>query len=195
MRAELARAKSLYEKHVIAVQQIEQTRVAARRIEGEHRMAVAELEESAARVVLSGTIVNVAVPDVMGTFGVGQGMAQFLATAYLATMTASQLLGRWIIGLLGRRTEFHVDAMAATQNADNAAMREMLSNAADLLAPSGLPESTYDLVALDYLGQVIAAQASTIAYQDGFLLVTFVFVIALLPTGLIGWLDRRRRMA
>ena len=49
-RAELARASSLYEKRVIAVQQIEQTRAAARRIEGEHRMAVAELEESAARV-------------------------------------------------------------------------------------------------------------------------------------------------
>ena len=49
-------------------------------------------------MVLSGTIVNVAVPDVMGTFGVGQGLAQFLATAYLATMTASQLLGAWITG-------------------------------------------------------------------------------------------------
>ena len=85
--------------------------------------------------------------------------------------------------------------MAATQSADNASMREMLSHAGDLLAPSGLPESTYELVALEYLGRVIAAQASTIAYQDGFLLVTFVFVIALLPTWLIGWLDRRRRMA
>ena len=49
-RAELARAKSLYEKRVIAVQQLEQTRAAARQIAGEHRMAVAELEESAARV-------------------------------------------------------------------------------------------------------------------------------------------------
>ena len=57
-------------------------------------------------MVLSGTIVNVAVPDVMGTFGVGQGLAQFLATAYLATMTASQLLGPWITGWLGRRLAF-----------------------------------------------------------------------------------------
>ena len=57
-------------------------------------------------MVLSGTIVNVAVPDVMGAFGVGQGLAQFVATAFLATMTASQLLGRWIIGLLGRRIAF-----------------------------------------------------------------------------------------
>ena len=100
-----------------------------------------------------------------------------------------------LVALLERRTDFHVDAMAATQSADNASMREMLSHAGDLLAPSGLPESTYELVALEYLGRVIAAQASTTAYQDGFLLVTFVFVIALLPTWLIGWLDRRRRMA
>ena len=57
-------------------------------------------------MVLSGTIVNVAVPDVMGTFGIGQGLAQFLATAYLATMTASQLLGPWITGWLGRRLAF-----------------------------------------------------------------------------------------
>ena len=48
--AELDRARSLYEKRVISVQQLEQTRAEARRIEGEHRMAVAELEESAARV-------------------------------------------------------------------------------------------------------------------------------------------------
>ena len=99
-----------------------------------------------------------------------------------------------LVALLERRTEFHADAMAATQSADNAAMREMLSRAGDLLAPSGLPESTYDLISLDYLGHVIAAQASTIAYQDGFLLVSIVFAIALLPTWLIGWLDRRRRM-
>ena len=84
--------------------------------------------------------------------------------------------------------------MAATQSADNAAMREMLSRAGDLLAPSGLPESMHDLVSLDYLGHVIAAQASTIAYQDGFVMVSVVFAIALLPTWMIGWLDRRRRM-
>ena len=49
-RAELARAQSLYDKRVISVQQLEQTRAQARRIEAEHRMAVAELEESVAKV-------------------------------------------------------------------------------------------------------------------------------------------------
>ena len=98
-----------------------------------------------------------------------------------------------LVALLERRTEFHADAMTATQHADNATMREMLSDAGALLASSGLPESTHALIALEHLGWVIAAQASTIAYQDGFLLVTFVFALALAPAGLIGWLERRRR--
>ena len=49
-RSELARARSLYDKRVIAAQTLEQARAEERRIEGEHLMAVAELDESAARV-------------------------------------------------------------------------------------------------------------------------------------------------
>ncbi len=49
-RAELARATSLHEKRVISVRRLEQARAEARRVEGEHRMAVAELEESVAKV-------------------------------------------------------------------------------------------------------------------------------------------------
>ena len=97
-----------------------------------------------------------------------------------------------LVALLERRTEFHADAMTATQSADNIAMREMLNNAGDLLAASGVPESIYELAALEHLGQMIAAQASTVAYQDGFLLVTLVFAAALAPTWLIGSMDRRR---
>ena len=100
-----------------------------------------------------------------------------------------------LVALLERRTDFHVDAMAATQSAGNTATRALLDHAGDLLARSGLPEAMHDLVAMDHLGRAIAAQAATIAYQDGFLLVTLVFVMALLPTWSIGWMDRRRRMA
>jgi len=57
-------------------------------------------------VVFSATIVNVAVPEVMGAFGVGQDKAQFLATAFLATMTASLLLNAWIVDRLGQRYAF-----------------------------------------------------------------------------------------
>ncbi|MCB1744830.1 MAG: DHA2 family efflux MFS transporter permease subunit [Gammaproteobacteria bacterium] len=57
-------------------------------------------------MVLTGTIVNVASPDVMGAFGVGLDKAQFLATAYIATMTASQLLNAWFVGTFGQRSAF-----------------------------------------------------------------------------------------
>lgn len=59
-------------------------------------------------MVLSGTIVNVAIPDVMGTFGVSQNLAQFTSTAYIATMTASQLLNAWFIGMFGPRLSFSI---------------------------------------------------------------------------------------
>ena len=54
-------------------------------------------------MVLSATIANVAVPSVMGAFGVGQDQAQWLATAFLATMTAGQLLNAWLVAALGQR--------------------------------------------------------------------------------------------
>ncbi|MBT6273358.1 MAG: MFS transporter, partial [Chromatiales bacterium] len=57
-------------------------------------------------MVLGGTIVNVSIPDVMGAYGVGQNTAQFMSTAFIATMTASQLLAAWFVAQFGRRTSF-----------------------------------------------------------------------------------------
>lgn len=58
---------------------------------------------AAMTMILSSTMVNVAVPTIMGTFGVGQSEAQWMSTAFLAAMTASQLLGAWLISVLGPR--------------------------------------------------------------------------------------------
>ena len=57
-------------------------------------------------MVLSATIANVAVPSVMGAFGVGQDQAQWMATAFIATMTAGQLLSAYIIAAFGQRFGF-----------------------------------------------------------------------------------------
>lgn len=57
-------------------------------------------------MVLSSTIANVAVPDVMGAFGIGQDKAQFLATAFFSTMIASQLLSRYVNEKMGQRLAF-----------------------------------------------------------------------------------------
>ena len=54
-------------------------------------------------MVLSGTIVNVAVPDVMGAYGVGQYQAQLMATAFNVAMTTCQLLNAWVVAVLGQR--------------------------------------------------------------------------------------------
>ncbi len=57
-------------------------------------------------MILSATIVNVAVPSIMGAFGVGQDVAQWAATAFLSTMVASQLLNSWVVRALGQRKAY-----------------------------------------------------------------------------------------
>ncbi|MDP1841444.1 MAG: MFS transporter, partial [Reyranella sp.] len=57
-------------------------------------------------MVLAMTTVNVAVPDVMGAFGIGQDKAQWMSSAYMATMTAGMLLNAWVSGVLGERRTF-----------------------------------------------------------------------------------------
>ncbi|MEC8172780.1 MAG: MFS transporter, partial [Pseudomonadota bacterium] len=57
-------------------------------------------------MVLSGTIVNVAVPDVMGAFGVGQSEVQLMSTAFMIAMTTGQLLNAWVVAVIGQRWGF-----------------------------------------------------------------------------------------
>ena len=56
--------------------------------------------------VLSATIANVAVPNVMGSFGIGLAQAQWIATAFITTMTVSQLLNHWMVEAFGQRGTF-----------------------------------------------------------------------------------------
>jgi DHA2 family multidrug resistance protein len=57
-------------------------------------------------MVLAMTTVNVAVPDVMGAFGIGQDQAQWMSSAYMATMTAGMLINAWLTGVFGERRTF-----------------------------------------------------------------------------------------
>jgi DHA2 family multidrug resistance protein len=57
-------------------------------------------------MVLAMTTVNVAVPDVMGAFGIGQDKAQWMSSAYTATMTAGMLINAWVTDILGERRTF-----------------------------------------------------------------------------------------
>ncbi len=51
--------------------------------------------------VLSSTMFNVAMPDIMGEFGMGQDQVQWLSTAFLAAMTTSMLLTGWALAAYG----------------------------------------------------------------------------------------------
>lgn len=57
-------------------------------------------------LALSGTITNVAVPNIMGAFGVGQDLAQWMATAFFASMTSGMLVSTWSIRSFGQRQVF-----------------------------------------------------------------------------------------
>lgn len=56
--------------------------------------------------VLTSTIVNVAIPDIMGTFGMSQDQAQLLSTGFLASMTATMLLNAWLAETFGLRATY-----------------------------------------------------------------------------------------
>lgn len=56
--------------------------------------------------VLTTTSVNVAIPDIMGAFGIGQDRAQWLSTGTLAAMTVGMLLNAWLMHSFGQRNTF-----------------------------------------------------------------------------------------
>ncbi len=56
--------------------------------------------------ILAATIVNVALPDIMGAFGMSQDKAQLLSTGFLAAMTGTMLLNAWMVETFGQRATF-----------------------------------------------------------------------------------------
>ncbi|RPI45221.1 MAG: DHA2 family efflux MFS transporter permease subunit, partial [Betaproteobacteria bacterium] len=99
-----------------------------------------------------------------------------------------------LVVFIERRTQFHADAMAATQTSDNVASVELLSRVGALLAELGLSENIRSPAALHYLGEVIEAQALARGFSDGFVMIAIVFVLAVIPAWNLGK-ARRRRLA
>jgi EmrB/QacA subfamily drug resistance transporter len=56
--------------------------------------------------LLTGTIINVAIPEVMGAFGIGQDQAQWLSTGFLAAGTVTMLLTAWSCTVFGMRATY-----------------------------------------------------------------------------------------
>lgn len=69
-------------------------------------LATATVVMGTLATALSTTIINVAIPDIMGAFGIGQDKAQWLATGFLAANTAAMLANAWFVQSFGQRNTF-----------------------------------------------------------------------------------------
>lgn len=65
--------------------------------------AVATVMLGTMATVLSATIVNVALPDIMAEFGIRQGQAHWLASGFIAAMTTTMLTTGWLLDRFGLR--------------------------------------------------------------------------------------------
>ena len=94
------------------------------------------------------TMFNVALPDIMGAFGLGLDQVQWLSTGFLAAMTATMLLTAWALGRLGYRLCF-VSALAvftigsilgavSTTGSEVILARVLQGMAAGLIQPSAM---------------------------------------------------------
>lgn len=57
-------------------------------------------------MVLTATMINVAIPVIMGAFGVGQDTVHWLSTGFIAAMTVSMLLNDWCVRAFGMKTTY-----------------------------------------------------------------------------------------
>ena len=96
-----------------------------------------------------------------------------------------------LVVFIEQRTQFHVEAMAATQTAGNTTTLELLSKVRALLAEAGVSENLLGPGALHYLGEMIEAQAIARGFNDGFLIIALVFVLAVIPAWNLGKARRR----
>lgn len=75
------------------------------------------------------TSVNVAIPDVMGAYGIGQDVAQWLSTSFLAASTVSMLVAAWCIATWGLRLSYLLPSLLFI----GASVLAMLSNSIELM--------------------------------------------------------------
>jgi len=95
-----------------------------------------------------------------------------------------------IVVIMETRTAFHSESLTATQ-VGNPTSREFLGKVEHLLNEAGVPEAIQQPGALDYLGKVIYAQASTLGFQDAFMVISILFVLVLIPAWVVGRAHKR----
>lgn len=64
--------------------------------------------------IMASTMINVAIADIMGAYGVGQDRVHWLMTGFLAATTACMLLNAWFVRNLGPRNTFILASLLFT---------------------------------------------------------------------------------
>ena len=90
----------------------------------------------------------------------------------------------WVV-YVDQRTFHHSQGFAFTQNPSNASSRELISSVIRLLNEAGVSEAIQQQGAFHYLSQVIYAQGITRAFQDGFMILAIVYLIAVIPAWIL----------
>ena len=105
----------------------------------------------------------------------GSGSVNFIRQ--LGGAVGTNLIVVW----LQLRTTFHADGLTATQTAANATSQALLQDVTRQLDALGISGESSTSLALAYLSRVINAQALTFGFQDCFIALAVVFLIALAP--------------
>jgi hypothetical protein len=117
----------------------------------------------------------------------GAGVANFVR----------QLGGAFGINLLVAffevRTQFHADALTATQDWGNNTTQRLIVQVEQLMQKSGLPFQQQKAGAYEYLGTIVQAKAEMLAFSDTFIVVGLVGLIALIPAAMLSRSQRRAR--
>ena len=106
----------------------------------------------------------------------GSGSVNFIRQ--LGGAVGTNLIVVW----LQLRSSFHHDGLMATQTASNKTSQELLTSVTGSFRDVGMPAGISDSLALDYLANVVQAQALTLGFKDCFLALAVVFIAALIPT-------------
>ncbi|MBL4720332.1 MAG: DHA2 family efflux MFS transporter permease subunit, partial [Alphaproteobacteria bacterium] len=96
-----------------------------------------------------------------------------------------------VIVFLEMRIPFHGDAFVAMQTGASQTTQEMRKELVRLYREAGVPEAARDPGALQYLGDIIYAQASTMGYHDAFMVLAVVAFFGVAPAWAMARLNKR----
>jgi len=88
--------------------------------------------------------------------------------------------------IIESRAQHHAEMLTATQTAGNPTTMVYLRQLEAMLAESGLAAAERSAMALDFLGRAIFAQANTFAFHDAYLVVSLIFLMAVVPAWVLG---------